>query len=164
VPTPRRILRLQRVILETVATAVMHELHDPRLGFVTITRVKLAPDLTESIVYWSCLGTDAERRTSERALSDATGFLQSTVARALGTRTTPVLTFRHDATLTQAAHLEEIFEKLKTEPHPAPSSEADPAAPPSSGDAAPTASDATAPAEDAPPRPWKRKKPRRPRP
>jgi ribosome-binding factor A len=152
VPTPRRILRLQRVVQETVATAIMRELQDPRLGFVTVTRARLAPDLTEATVYWSSLGTDAERRTSARALSDAAGLLQSLVARALATRTTPTLSFRYDPTLVQAAHLEEIFEKLKTEPHAGPA--------PGPVPEAPALNEAP---EDAPNKPWKRKKPRRPR-
>jgi ribosome-binding factor A len=142
------------VILETVATAVQRDLQDPRLGFVTITRVRLAPDLSETTVYWSSLGTDAQRRTSARALSDATGLVQSLVARALATRTTPVLTFRYDPTMVQAAHLEEIFERLKSEPHPEPAPSEVPAPPPS--EPAPPSD-----AEPAPPRPWKRKKPRR---
>jgi ribosome-binding factor A len=157
VPTPRRILRLQRVVLETVASALLRELQDPRFGFVTITRARLAPDLTEATVYWSSLGTDAQRRTSARALADARGLLQSIVARALATRTTPTLSFRYDPTLVQAAHLEEIFEKIKTE-HPAPADDV-PAAPPTAEDPAPA--DETA--DEAPAKPWKRKKPRRPR-
>jgi ribosome-binding factor A len=119
VPAPRRIARLKQLILETAATTIQRALRDPRLGFVTVTRVDLAPDLTQSTIYWSCLGSDAQRRTTERALEDARGVVQSTIARAMGTRTTPTISFRYDATLAKAERLEEIFEGLKKE-RPAP--------------------------------------------
>jgi ribosome-binding factor A len=182
--TPRRVLRLQRVVLETVATAILRDLQDPRLGFVTITRARLSPDLTEATVYWSSLGTDAQRRTCARALSDARGRIQSIVARALATRTTPVLTFRYDPTLVKAERLEEIFEKIKTEPghephagddaSPAARTDDTPAAAPEGDDAADVgaADDAApaggsdssdVPADEPAKKPWKRKKPRKPR-
>ena len=127
---PRRVERLQQLILETAATTVQRDLADPRLGFVTLTRVKLTRDLTQAVIYWSCLGDDAARRKSARALSDATGLIQSVVAKVLATRTTPEITFRYDPTLAQAGHLEEIFEKIKHERgEPAePASDASPAA------------------------------------
>ena len=154
---PRRIARLQQLILEVAAVAVQQELRDPRLGFVTVTRVKLSPDLTEAQVYWSALGTDAERRTSARALEDATPVIQSIVAKGLQTRTTPRLTFRFDDSLVEAARLEGIFEQLKSE-QPAPEG-----ASPSAPTADPEAPKVEAPEAEAPaPKPWARKKPRRP--
>jgi ribosome-binding factor A len=119
VPAPRRIARLKQLILEVAATTIQRDVRDPRLGFVTVTRVDLAPDLTQATVYWSSLGTEAQRRTSERALEDARGMVQSTVARALATRTTPTLAFRFDPTLANAERLEGIFEKIKAQ-RPAP--------------------------------------------
>jgi ribosome-binding factor A len=170
---PRRVARLQQFILEVAAVAVQRELRDPRLGFVTVTRVKLSPDLAEANVYWSALGTEAQRRTSARALADATPVIQSIVAKALQTRTTPTLTFRPDDTLVEAERLEGIFEKLKHEGG-APDAEAAPAAEPTTGEAAqgddavpaddaavePGAEASTEPAEE-PKKPWARKKPRR---
>ena len=123
-PPPRRIARLQQLILETAATTVQRSLADPRLGFVTITRVKLAPDLSEATVYWSGLGTEAQRRTSTRALSAATPLIQREVARVIGTRVTPRLTLRYDPTLVNAERLEGIFETIKKERPAAPETEA----------------------------------------
>ena len=70
-PDDRRLLRLQQLILETVASTVLHDLDDPRIGMVTVTRVKLAKDLTQATIYWSTLAPDGPRRTSERGLTDA---------------------------------------------------------------------------------------------
>jgi ribosome-binding factor A len=111
----RRVLRLQQLILETVAETVQQGLDDPRIGMVSVTRVKLSPDLTAARVYWSCLGTDAQRRTSERGLQRALPLLQRAVAQSMGTRVTPRLSLTYDETLARSERLEEIFERLRRE-------------------------------------------------
>ena len=133
-PPPRRIQRLQQLILEVAATAVQRELADPRLGFVTLTHVRLAPDLMQATVFWSCLGTEAQRRTTARALLAATPVVQSIVAKALTTRVTPALTFQYDPSLAHAERLETIFEKLRRERPPAPEEAAPAGDVPAEGD------------------------------
>jgi ribosome-binding factor A len=112
---PRRILRLQQLMLEALATALQQQVEDPRVEGVTITRVKLAKDLTTGIVYWSSLEPGGPRRTAERGLADALPYLQALVAEALGTRQTPRLTLHFDESIERASHLEEIFAKLARE-------------------------------------------------
>ena len=112
---PRRILRLQQLILETAATHIQRELGDPRIGLVSITRVKLAPDLTQARLYWSCLGEDADVRKTERGLHDALPSIQRAVAGALHTRVTPRLELQHDDGMVHAQRLETIFEQLRRE-------------------------------------------------
>src|SRR5438552_15279823 len=97
-PAPRRIARLQQLILEVAAETVQRELRDPRLGFVTLTHVRLSPDVSDAVVYWSVLGGDPERRNAARALSKAAPIVQSIVGKAIGTRPTPSLTFRFHPT------------------------------------------------------------------
>ena len=111
----RRILRLQQLMLETLATALQRQVDDPRVKGVTVTRVKLAKDLTTGILYWSNLEPGGPRRTAERGLTDALPYLQALVAEALATRQTPRLTLRFDEHLEKAAHLGEIFAKLAVE-------------------------------------------------
>ncbi|MDJ0520767.1 MAG: 30S ribosome-binding factor RbfA [Planctomycetota bacterium] len=111
----RRILRLQNVILQTAANHIQRELEDPRIGLVSITRVKLSPDLTQAQVYWSVLGDEAEVRTCERGLENALPSIQRAVADAMQTRVTPKLQLRHDPGLEHAQRLEEIFTKLREE-------------------------------------------------
>jgi ribosome-binding factor A len=115
VPTSRRIARLEQLILETVATAIQREVHDPRVGIVTITRVRLAPDLSVATVWWSCLGTEPERRTTARGLAAATKMIQSKVAQTMGTRVTPTLSLRFDIGLEKAQRLEGIFDQIRAE-------------------------------------------------
>lgn len=114
-PDSRRILRLQQLILETVATAVQRDLDDPRVDGVTITRVRLSRDLTSASVYWSTLDAGGPRRTAERGLADATPFLQARVAEVMSTRLTPQLKLRFDESQEKASRLGDIFHKLSQE-------------------------------------------------
>ena len=67
-----RILRLEKLALQRASEVVLRELSDPRLTFVTLTRVSLAKDLSYGTVYWSSLGTPGARSKAEHALRDAT--------------------------------------------------------------------------------------------
>jgi len=115
VANPRRIKRLEQVILQTAAQHVQRELDDPRIGLVSITRVKLSSDLSRCRLFWSCIGSDAERRTTERGLEDALASVQRAVAGSMQTRVTPRLALTYDTTLAEAEHLETIFTKLRAE-------------------------------------------------
>ena len=114
----RRILRLQQVILETAATLIQRELEDPRIGLISITRVKLAPDLSQALLFWSVLGDETAVRTCERGLTDALPLIQRAVAKAMQTRVTPRLQLKHDAGMVHAERLETIFAKLRAERGP----------------------------------------------
>jgi len=133
---PRRIQRLQKLIQQTAAQYIQRELDDPRLGLISITHVKLSPDLSRAQIYWSSIGSEAEIRTSERGLQDALGTIQRAVAGALQTRVTPRLSLQHDDSLQHAQRLEEIFTQLRRERGEAgPEGEADAAQDPEGGEA-----------------------------
>ena len=112
---PRRLLRLQQLILETVAMAIQRDVHDPRVRLVSVTRVILAKDLSTATIAWSTLGTPSERRTVSRGLDDALPMLQRKVAQVMGTRVTPTLSMRFDHGLENAQRIDEIFRKLQVE-------------------------------------------------
>lgn len=109
----RRIERLQELIKERIATVVQRELADPRMGIVTITRVRVDRELTQAQVFWSVLGTDTERRLNEKMLKDATPFIQREVAPSLRTRTMPKLMFTFDESIGGVARMEELFSELR---------------------------------------------------
>ena len=133
---PRRVQRLQQLILETAANHVQRELEDPRIGLISITRVKLSPDLSQAILYWSVLGDDAQQRTTERGLEHALPSIQRAIAQAMQTRVTPRCELRYDKGMENAQRMEAIFTKLAEE-----RGEIDPLDEPSEGDA-PDAHDA----------------------
>ena len=92
----RSLERLQKLIQRKVATVLIRDIKDPRIGLVTVTRVELSRDHAQCKVYWSTLEEGAGRRRTERGLEDARGFIQREVAGALHTRTTPHLEFAFD--------------------------------------------------------------------
>lgn len=111
----RRTARLAELIKARVAEIVAHELQDPRIGMVTITRVELDRELTRCIVYWSLLGEDKQVRLTGQALDHAARHVQYEVGRVLHTRTVPRLEFRHDQSIAGAIRMQELLHKLRTE-------------------------------------------------
>lgn len=86
-------------------------LRDPRLGFVTITEVRVTGDLQNASVFYTVYGTDEERAGSAAALKSATGMLRSEVGRKLNTRLTPTLEFIPDALPEEATHLTALLDE-----------------------------------------------------
>ena len=99
-----------RVIL---AERLEKGLRDPRLGFVTITEVRVTGDLQHASVFYTVYGSDQEREDSAAALKAATGMLRTEVGKQLGTRLTPVLEFIHDELPESAQHLNDLLAEAK---------------------------------------------------
>jgi len=101
-------------IRRLLAQAIQSELRDPGLGFVTLTDVKLSPDLHYAVVYVTILG-EQTAETSLRALKRAVPFLRRTLARRAGLRHTPELRFVADEVAERGMRLEELFDELREE-------------------------------------------------
>ena len=110
-----RILRLEKLALHRASEVVLRELADPRLTLVTLTRVSLAKDLSYGTVYWSSLGTPGERSKAEHALRDATGVVQSEVAKVFRTRRSPKLRFEFDPSIEGSIRVGSILNRLEKE-------------------------------------------------
>ena len=95
----RRIERLAEEIREEVAAIIARGLKDPRIGFVTVTRVALTPDLRTAHVNVGVLGDQAERDKNLKGLRQAAGFVRRELGRRVRMRHTPELVFHYDAGL-----------------------------------------------------------------
>ncbi len=100
-------------IHETVARLLEGRVKDPRLGFVTVTDVRVTGDLQQATVFYTVYGTDKERKQSAAALRSATGLIRSEVGKALGIRLTPSLTFTLDALPDQARTFEDALAQAR---------------------------------------------------
>ncbi len=107
---PERMRRVNEVLREVLADGV-EALGDPGLGFVTVTAVRAAADLSQASVYVSVLGAEKRRARSLRALERAHGVLQARIARELHLKRTPQLSFHYDETLDQAMRLEQLIRR-----------------------------------------------------
>lgn len=110
-----RLKRLEKLALHRASEVVLHELSDPRMTFVTLTRVQLAKDLSHAVIFWSTLGEGGQRTKVEHALRDAAPFVQTEIAKVFATRRTPHVTFRFDASIEGAARVSGILDAIKKE-------------------------------------------------
>lgn len=106
----RRAERLAEEIREQVARMIASDLKDPRLGFVTVTRVELAHDLGHARVHVGVLGGEAERKKSLAALEQASGFVRRELGRRLRIRHTPEIDFRYDKGLDATDRVARLLE------------------------------------------------------
>ncbi len=96
-------------IREIIAKRLERGIRDPRLGFVTITDVRVTGDLQHASVFYTVYGTDEERADSAAALKAATGMLRTEVGRNLNLRLTPSLEFIADAIPENAAAIDALL-------------------------------------------------------
>jgi ribosome-binding factor A len=113
-----KVERVREKVKTEVARIIQTELNDPRLGFVTITKVDITPDFREAKIYFSVLGTDKDLRRVTRMLEDAKGFIQKGVASRLRTRVTPILRFAHDKSIEKSIRVAEILQQIRDEKGP----------------------------------------------
>ena len=108
-----RVARMADRIRVLVAERLEKGLRDPRLGFVTITDVRVTGDLQHASVFYTVLGTAEERDDTAAALKAATGMLRSEVGKRLGVRVTPSLEFIPDAIPENADHISALLREAR---------------------------------------------------
>lgn len=108
-----RAAKVAERIQQIIARRLEKGLRDPRLGFVTITDVRVTGDLQHASVFYTVYGTEGEQSDTAAALKAATGMMRSEVGKQLGTRLTPVLEFIHDELPDSAQHLSELLAEAK---------------------------------------------------
>jgi len=110
---PARARKMADRIKEIVAKRLDKGLRDPRLGFVTITDVRVTGDLQHASIFYTVYGSEEERRDSALALQAATGMLRSEVGRNITARLTPSLEFIHDAIPENAEHIAALLREAR---------------------------------------------------
>jgi ribosome-binding factor A len=108
-----RLERLTHQFQQEIATIIHQELKDPRLGFVTITRVELSKDLRHAKVWFSCLGGEEERGRSQEALDHSASFIHGLMKKRFRLKVIPELVFRYDTSIAGSIALSETLEQLK---------------------------------------------------
>ena len=110
-----RTSRLEEHLRQEIALIIHRELKDPRLGFVTITRVELSKDLTHAKVFFSCLGDEAERERSQDALDHSAGFIHSLIKKRFRLKRIPEILFRYDASIAGSVAMSDVLDRLKAQ-------------------------------------------------
>jgi ribosome-binding factor A len=94
---------------------IARDVHDPGIGFLTLTRVKVTPDLQSARVYYTTLGDEAARRETGKALKRAMPFLRRQLGQRLRLRRVPELDFFYDESIAHADRVEKILHELEEE-------------------------------------------------
>jgi ribosome-binding factor A len=96
-----------------ISEILLKELKDPRIGFVTITKVAVSADLRQAKVYYSVFGGEEEKADSLQGLESATGYIKRELGRRMRLKYMPEITFLFDDSLEYGAHIEELLQAAK---------------------------------------------------
>ncbi len=107
-----RARRIAERIKQLVTQGLSQVVKDERVGFVTITDVRVTGDLQHASVFYTVLGTDEDRTVAAEVLEDYRGRLRSFVGKGLGIRLTPSLEFILDALPEDAQHMDDLLRKV----------------------------------------------------
>ena len=110
--TTERIHRVEQAIKEEVAQILQRELKDPRIGFVTITRVKVTADLQHATIYFSFLEGHGSAAETAAGLKSATGYVRRLLGERLRLRVTPEVIFRADPSVADSIRMSKLLDSL----------------------------------------------------
>jgi len=109
----RRIQRVNNLIRQEISDLLQRQVKDPRLGsFVAVTEVSTSPDFRYAKIFVSHAGTDEDKQKTLSALTAASGFLRSRLAKRLRLRRIPELSFQWDDSIERGAHLLQLIDKV----------------------------------------------------
>jgi ribosome-binding factor A len=109
-----RVFKLADQIKVIVAEMLERRIKDPRLGFVTVTDVRLTGDSRDATVFYTVLGSQEEHVATAAALQSATGLIRAQVGKQLGLKFTPTLTFVPDAVPENARQIDDLLVQARS--------------------------------------------------
>lgn len=109
----KRAEKVGDLIREEVSQILIRELKDPRIGFVTITKVAVSDDLRVAKIYYSVFGDEREKGESHKGLESAKGYIKKEMGKRIKLKYMPEITFIFDDSLGYGSHIEELLRGLK---------------------------------------------------
>lgn len=104
--------KMNAIVQKAISEIIQFELKNPKLGFVTITDVRVTNDNSIAKVYVSFLGKEERNQAGLKILNQSKGFIRSELAKRLSIRKTPELIFEIDRSLEQGNRIEKILSDL----------------------------------------------------
>ncbi|MBL9038513.1 MAG: 30S ribosome-binding factor RbfA [Archangium sp.] len=89
-------------------------INDPRVGFITVTGVKVSPDLSVAQVFYSMIGTDAQKAETKAGLTAAKGFVRREVTKRVKLRVSPEVFFTFDGSLEEGDKIERLLKDVRS--------------------------------------------------
>jgi ribosome-binding factor A len=107
-----RMDRINDLLQEEIARLLQREIKDPRIGFVSVIKVKTNKDLKSARVYISVYGEEEVQEQALQGLASAAGYIRSQLFRALSLKTVPKLTFVLDESIAYSARISSLLQEL----------------------------------------------------
>ena len=104
-----RVEKLQELIKQEVSDIIFNELKDPRIGFVTVTKVEMTGDLREAKIFVSIMGKDEALKDTLQGLKSSLGFIRREIGKRIRLRFTPEISFALDDSLAYSSHIQELL-------------------------------------------------------
>ncbi|MEK6727227.1 MAG: 30S ribosome-binding factor RbfA [Candidatus Omnitrophota bacterium] len=108
-----RMQKIAEAIRQEASMVIHDKLKDPRLGFVTVTRVEVVADLRLARIYFSVLGKDEDYKKTKEALDSGLGFIRRLVAQRLNLRIAPEIMFIEDRSSEYSVRIQEVLNEIK---------------------------------------------------
>ncbi|MDD4954226.1 MAG: 30S ribosome-binding factor RbfA [Candidatus Omnitrophica bacterium] len=112
--------RITEAIRQEASLVIHGQLKDPRLGFVTVTRVELTSDYRSAKIFYSVLGKEEDHKKTKEALDSALGFVRRMIAQRINLRFAPDIIFREDRSTEYSVKIEEVLNQIKEQNEPQP--------------------------------------------
>jgi ribosome-binding factor A len=109
----QRATRVGELIQKEISSLLLKGLKDPRVGFVTITAVKVSSDLQMARIYFTAMGTEQERKDTSKGLQSAVPYLRRELGKRMSLRYIPNLFFEFDASLEYGNRIENLLREIK---------------------------------------------------
>lgn len=117
--------RVADVLLKNIARVLREEVQNPKIGFVTILRVEVTDDLRMARIYYSVLGTEDEKKTTDIELKNSAKFIKRVVNEDIDLRYAVDLRFIRETSIDESIRLQKIFDKINKERQQKPAAETD---------------------------------------
>jgi len=112
----RRIDRIEEQLRIELSEVIEREIQDPRIGLVTVTRVKVSPDLRHARVFVTVLGGEDQRKKTIEGLRSAAHYIRRCVSQRLQhLKRMPDLTFGYDESVEKGIRIEELLDQIKSD-------------------------------------------------
>jgi ribosome-binding factor A len=98
-----------------ITDLLAREVHDPGIGFITVTDVQVTPDLQHARIYYTRLGDAKARRDTERALGRVTPFLRRQIGQRLRLKRVPDIEFHYDESIERRDRIEQLLQDIRNE-------------------------------------------------
>ena len=107
-----RLLRLEKELKQLISTILLRDIRNPKIGFISITKVNISPDLAHAKVFYSHLGEEEEVKKTHFALKSASSYITGQIGKILKTKQIPKLRFVYDSGLKKLANISQVIQAV----------------------------------------------------